>query len=165
MYQGLLHLHNAMRWVILLLIAVAILKAIAGLAYNKRFTNGDRKVGLLLMISAHITLLIGLYQWIAGPWGLKLIRNAGMSAVMSNPIYRFWAVEHLTGMLVAIVLITIGRGVSKKNITDRLKHRRTFWFYLAALVIIIATVPWPSRVGIGRPLVPGMHRSAAADVQ
>ena len=124
---------------------------------GKPFTSGDKKIGLFLLISAHTTLLIGLYQWITGPWGLKNIENMGMGAVMKDPVYRFYAIEHMTGMIIAIVLITIGRGVSKKNIPDTVKHRRTFWFFLIALILILASVPWPFRAGIGRPWFPGMH--------
>lgn len=156
MYTGLLHLHNLLRWVILILLVVAILRHLAGMSGKKPFTNGDRKTGLFLMISAHIQLLIGLYQWFAGPWGLKLIQNAGgMGEVMKNAVWRFWAVEHLVGMLIAIILITIGRGVSKKNLPDQTKHKRTFWLFLVALIIILSVVPWPGRE-VGRPLLPGV---------
>jgi hypothetical protein len=157
MYNGLLDLHNLLRWVILILLVVAIVKTFKGISERKIFSKGDKKIGLFLMIASHITLLIGLYQWVVGPWGFKLIRNAGFGDVMKNSVYRFWAVEHITGMLIAIVLITIGRGVSKKSIPDRTKYKRTFWFYLMALLIILVTVPWPFREGIGRPLVPGVR--------
>lgn len=156
MYQGILHLHNFGRWVVIILLLIAILKSATGLAGNKAFTNGDKKVGLFLMISAHTMLLIGLYQWFVGPWGLQNIQNLGMKAVMQNNVYRFWAVEHITGMLIAIILITIGRSAAKKNINDTARHRRSFWFYLVAFIIIMVTVPWPFRE-VGRPLFPGMH--------
>ena len=123
---------------------------------GKPFTAGDKKIGLFLLIAAHTTLLIGLYQWITGPLGLATIQSIGFSAVMKDPVSRFYSVEHMTGMIIAIVLITIGRGVSKKNIPDAVKHKKTFWFFLIALVIILASVPWPFRAGIGRPLLPGM---------
>lgn len=123
---------------------------------KKPFTNGDKKTGLFLMISAHIQLLIGLYEWFAGAWGFQLIRKVGMGEIMKEPAYRFWAVEHITGMLIAIILITIGRGVSKKNLPDRVKHTKSFWFFLIALIIIFVTVPWPFREAIARPLFPGM---------
>ena len=118
---------------------------------GKPFTAGDKKTGLFLMIAAHTTLLIGLYQWIVGPWGLKNMENMGMGAAMKDPVARFYGVEHLTGMIIAIVLITIGRGVSKKSIPDRAKHKKTFWFFLVALLIILVSIPWPFRVGIARP--------------
>ena len=151
MYTGLLYLHSILRWVILLLAVIAIYKSYTGMKAGKPFTAGDKKTGLFLMIAAHTTLLIGLYQWIVGPWGLKNIENMGMGAVMKDPVARFYAVEHLTGMIIAIVLITIGRGVSKKNIPDGVKHKKTFWFFLIALLIVLVSIPWPFRVGIARP--------------
>src|SRR5918997_1738927 len=109
MYQGLLHLHNLLRWVILILILIAIIRSYSGMTSGKAFGNGDRRTGLFLMIAAHITFLVGLYQWLVGPWGIKNIQNIGMSEVMDNSNYRYWAVEHFAGMLIAIILITVGR--------------------------------------------------------
>ena len=126
---------------------------------NKAYDNGDRKSALFLMISAHITLLIGLYQWIAGPLGLRTIQSLGMGEVMKNGVTRFWAVEHFAGMLIAIILITIGKGVGKKNISDQVKHKRSFWLFSIALFVIVVSVPWPFREDIGRPLIPGQHES------
>lgn len=153
MYEALLALHNIGRWVVLILLLAAIIQSLSGMAGNKAYTSGDKKVALFLMIAAHIMLLIGLYQWFVGPFGLHNIQNQGMKAVMQNKISRFWAVEHITGMLIGIILITIGRGVGKKNIADRVKHSRSFWYYFIAFVIIMATVPWPFR-DVARPLLP-----------
>ena len=154
MYTGLLHLHNILRWVILLLLVIAIIKAFAGMTGNKPLTNGDKKVSLFLMIFSHIQLLIGLYQWIAGPWGIIKKIPDGVS-VMKDPAYRFFMVEHPLGMFIAIMLITIGRGQVKKGISDVSKHKKMFWFYFIALLLILATVPWPFRDIIARPLFPG----------
>jgi hypothetical protein len=153
MYNLLLFLHSLLRWVILLLALAAIYRSYNGMRAGQPFTAADKRIGLSLMISAHITLLIGLYQWIVGPLGLQNIRNMGMAVVMKDPVYRFYAVEHMSGMIIAIVLITIGRRVSKMTIPDRSKHKRTFWLYLIALLFILGSVPWPFRAGIGRPLL------------
>jgi hypothetical protein len=151
MYTALLDLHSILRWVIVILAIVAIFKSYSGMTAGKVFSAGDRKIGLFLMIVAHTTLVVGLYLWLTGPWGLANIRNLGFGEVMKDRVYRFYVVEHLVGMLIAIVLITLGRGAAKKNIPNRAKHKRTFWFILVALVIILATVPWPFREGIARP--------------
>jgi hypothetical protein len=151
MYNGLLLLHSFLRWVILFLAIVSIYKSYLGMRGGRAFSASDKKVGLFLMIAAHTTLLVGLYLWFFGPFGLMNIQNLGFGEVMKNRIARYYAVEHTMGMLIAIVLITIGRGASKKNIPDAAKFKRTFWFILVALVIILATVPWPFRAGIGRP--------------
>ena len=157
MYNGLLHLHNLLRWVILILLIVALIKHLAGVSGRKPLSSGDKKVGLFLMISTHIQFLIGLYQWIAGPLGLKNIQNLGMSAVMQNSTFRFWAVEHIIGMLLATILITVGRGVYKKSLSDQTKHTRAFWFFFVALILILASVPWPFREAVARPWFPGMQ--------
>lgn len=156
MYQGLLHLHNIGRWVVIILLLVAIVRSLNGMTGNKPFTNGDKKTGLFLMIAAHTMLLIGLFQWFAGPWGFQNIQRLGMKAVMQDNVYRFWAVEHMTGMLLGIILITIGRGSARKKISDKAKHKRSFWFYFIAFIVIAATVPWPFRE-VSRPLFPGMR--------
>ena len=152
MYNGLLLFHSVLRWLILLLAIIVIFRSVAGMMTPGRaFSKGDRRASLFLMIAAHTTLVVGLYLWCFGPWGLANIQNLGFGGVMKDRVYRFYAVEHLVGMLIAIVLITLGRGAAKKNIPDRAKHKRTFWFILVAFVIILATVPWPFREGIGRP--------------
>ena len=153
MYTVLLEAHSVLRWIILLLAIAVILRSAGGMAAAKPFGPGDRKTGLFLLISAHTTLLIGLYLWLFGPLGLANIRNLGFGEVMKDRTYRFFAIEHLFGMVVAIILITIGRGASKKNIPDSAKHKRTFWFVLVALLIMLATVPWPFMTGIGRPWI------------
>ena len=154
MYQGLLHLHSLLRWIILILLLINIVRHFT--ASNQPFTASDKKLGLFLMIAAHTTLLLGLYQWFTGPWGLVNIQNIGMGAAMKDSVSRFWAVEHITGMVIGIILITLGKTVAKKPFTDAMKHKRSAILYTLALVIILLTIPWPFRAGIGRPWFPGM---------
>lgn len=148
-----LFLHSLLRWIILILLIAAILKSYDGMRSGRTFNSGDRKVGLFLMIAAHTTLLLGLVLWLFGAFGLALARDAGMSEVMKNSVMRYWVVEHFFGMAVAIVLITICKGVAKKAIPDAAKFRRSFWLFLIALIVILATIPWPFRHGVGRPLI------------
>jgi protein-S-isoprenylcysteine O-methyltransferase Ste14 len=155
MYNGLLHLHNLLRWVILLLLVIAIVKSFAGMNSNKPLTNGDKKVGLFLMISAHIQLLIGLYQWLAGRYGIFTSSIPEGMSVMKDKFFRFYMIEHPLAMLIATILITVGRGQAKKSISDTLKHKRAFWFYFIALILILAAVPWPFREIVARPWFPG----------
>lgn len=156
MYTGLLHLHNLLRWIILILLLVALFRHLAGMNNKRAVSAGDKKVDLFLMIAAHITLILGLIQWSVGDFGFNFIRTAGFGVVMKNAAMRFWAVEHLTGMLIAIVLITIGRGKVKRAV-DYTAHKKAFWFFLLALIVILAAVPWPFREAVARPLFPGMH--------
>ena len=148
MYNGLLHLHSFMRWVILLLLVINIIRLFSG--------NNSINLSKWLLISAHITLLVGLYQWAFGPtWGLNSIMTRGFGEVMKDPVARFFAVEHISGMLIAIALITIGHVSLKKTGNTK----KTAILYTIALIIILAVVPWPFRelIGSGRTWFPGMH--------
>ena len=144
MESGLLHLHNFLRWVILFFLILSLIQA-----FGKK--EGLKKTSLWLLIASHITLLIGLYQYFTGSFGYKLIQANGFAAVMKDSVLRFWAVEHITGMILAIVLITIARGKSKRG-----GYSAAGWLYLIALIIILAVIPWPFREGIARPWFPGM---------
>lgn len=151
--QIVLFLHSLLRWAILILLLAAIFKSYGGMNSGRAFTRGDRKLGLFLLITAHTTLLLGLVLWLFGAFGLAFVRDQGMGEVMKNAVMRYWVVEHFFGMAVAIVLITIGRGVAKKSIPDANKFRRAFWLFLLALIIILVTIPWPFRAGVGRPWI------------
>ncbi len=144
MYNGLLHLHNTLRWVILIALIISIYKL---------FTQKDAlKTSKTLLMSAHASLLVGLYQYIAGPLGIKMIQSAGMGATMKDSASRYWAVEHAFTKILVIILITIGHIKYKKT----LQAGPTRNLYIIALILILLVMPWPFRAGIGRPLFPGM---------
>lgn len=154
MYTSLLLLHNIMRWAILILLIVAIYNSVTGMINKRQYSSFDKQNALFLMIAAHITLLIGIYQWVAGPWGLQSFKSMGMAGVMKDSYVRFFAVEHSIFMLLAIVLITLGKGVGKKNISPERKHKKSFWMFFIALILILTAIPWPFRT-VARPLFPG----------
>ncbi|MFL5739744.1 MAG: hypothetical protein ACJ75B_05970 [Flavisolibacter sp.] len=150
LYNFLLHAHSVGRWIVLLLLLFAILNSL--IAGDRPYIRTDNRLGLLLTIFADLMLLIGAYLWYAGSWGYQTIqRMGGLTAVMKDPTARFYVVEHLAGMLIAIILIHIGKAQGRKKISDRAKHRRTMIFYFLALLIILASIPWPFRaIGTGR---------------
>lgn len=154
MYVGLLHLHSFLRWVIIVLLLVNIGRLL--FSTNKPLLGADKKKALFLLISAHTTLLLGLYQYFFGSNGFVWIKQSGMAAVMKDSYMRFWAVEHIFGMIVAIALITVGYSNVKKGLGTTTKSKKAGILFLIALLIILATVPWPFRTGIGRSWFPGM---------
>lgn len=145
MYTGLLHLHSALRYIVLILLVFAIIKAFAGWFGKKPYTGADDKLSLFTLISTHTQFLIGLILYFISP----IVQSAlsDMGSAMKEPTLRFWAVEHITMMLLAVVMITIGRSSSKKMADAIKKHQRVAIFFLIALVLILAAIPWPfSRV-------------------
>ena len=150
MSTGLVHLHNLLRWVILILLVVSIFQA-----FTKK--EGLKKTSLFLMISAHITLLLGLFQYFTSEVaGFKMIeRVGGMANVMKDPMARFWVVEHISVMFLSIVLITIARRKAKV-----LQYKPTLILLAIAFLLIMAGVPWPFREAIARPLFPTFKEEA-----
>ena len=132
-----------MRWVVLALIVVTIVKAWSAKRNASGLSAGQAKLGLFSMISLHIQLLLGLALYFMKGWASML----GTPGVMSSTVMRFFAVEHLVGMLIAIVFGTLGHSLVKRASTDELKNRRQFRYFLIAFVIIVASIPWPIRPG------------------
>lgn len=129
----LLHAHSGLRYVVLALLIAAVF-----IAYTnwQKAEEGDSKIYLFALIATHTQLLIGLILYVMSPKvNFKLI---------SEKVFRFYSIEHVFMMLIAIVLITIGRIRSKKA-TGADKHRTVLYFYGMALIIILAAIPWPFR--------------------
>jgi hypothetical protein len=149
MYNGILHMHSGLRWIVLLSLLIVIYRSAT--AGQRPFNNTDKRFGLFTTITLDIMLLIGIYLWFMGDWGLKSIQNNGMQNVMKGSTLRFYAIEHPVGMLIAIILAHVGKTFGKKNIPDITKHKRTVLFFGLALLIILVSLPWPFReAGAGR---------------
>lgn len=137
MYTGLLHAHSGLRWIVLILLLVTIFNA-----FSKKktgvYSEGDRKLALFTMISTHTQLLIGLVLYFYSPWVV-------LGDMMRDSITRFYTLEHTLMMIIAIVLITIGHSKSKKAADGAAKFKAISVFYLIALLIILAAIPWPFR--------------------
>jgi len=148
MYNFLLHLHSIGRWIVLLLLLIAIFNSMV--AGTRPWIRTDARTGTILVIFTDIMLIVGIALWYFGPRGYKMMDvEGGMGAVMKDSYSRFFAVEHIVGMLIAIILIHVGKAQARRPISDRAKHKRTMIFYVLALVIILAMIPWPFRqIGI-----------------
>ncbi len=152
MATGMLHLHNFLRWLVLLFAIWTIINSMSGMGGGKSFTAKDKRPALFLMISADIQLLLGLFLYFNKGW-FNVLTSGGF---MGKTAQRFWAMEHMVGMIIGIVFIHLGYSVVKKNIDDAKKFKKLFWFTLVGLLVILATIPWPFREIVGRPLFPGM---------
>jgi cytochrome bd-type quinol oxidase subunit 2 len=129
------YFHSGFRYVVVILVLLAIVQSIAGLLGKKPYTNGNRLINLFAMISAHTQLLLGIVLYFLSPFV-----QFGAST-MKDATTRYWTVEHLAMMIFAIALITIGHSKSKKAALPEAKHRAVFIFYgLALLIVVVAIV-------------------------
>ena len=145
MHQGIIHLHSGLRYVVIILLIATLFKAFSGISSKREFTNGDRKLALFTMISLHIQLLIGIGLYLTS----TMVHDAMMADnMMGVTLHRFWGGEHAAGMVLAIILITIGHARAKRATDSTRKFKRIAWSYLIGTLIILASIPWPFR-GLG----------------
>jgi len=146
MYDFLKHAHSGLRWLVLIFIVVSIVNALMKRGKNTEYTKGDKMPVLLGLIFTHVQLLIGLVLYFITQ---KFSLANGMGALMKDSVGRFYAVEHLTVMILAVVLITIGYSKSKRQEISAQKHTTVLRFYGIALLLILVSIPWPFREALG----------------
>jgi hypothetical protein len=147
--QFILVIHSLLRWAVVLFGVWTLLNALTGYFGKRSFTASDNRSNLFFMISCDIQLLVGLILYFSNGWFARL-KDLGNN--MKDPYSRFFTMEHLTMMLVAWVLVHIGRATVKKAGTDAAKHKKMLIFFGLAIVLILASIPWPFREAIARPL-------------
>lgn len=138
MSTGLLHLHSALRWVVIILLLAAIFKALIGKRQRAPF-SGLKKLALPALIATHLQLVIGLGLYFVNNWYTMW----GKSEFMKERSLRFFVMEHLFIMIIAIALITIGYSTAKRASDTGKQHSRILIFYLIGLILILSSIPWP----------------------
>lgn len=136
-YPLLLDIHSFLRYIVLLLLVIVIFKSLMGWLGKKPFLKIDEKLALFLLISAHIQLLLGLVLYYFSPFVNY--------SQMKDKLYRYWSVEHITMMVIAIILITIAKSSLKRISGDEAKFKRLFIFNTIALIIIVAAIVMSGR--------------------
>jgi hypothetical protein len=134
--------HSGLRWIALILLLWAIFNA-ATKKSRGFYTQGDRKLNMFAMVSLHLQLVIGLILYFISP--TVKVAFANMGAAMKNGMLRHMSIEHITMMVLAIVVITIGHAKSKRVSDAASKHKKILVFYTIGLLIILAAIPWPFR--------------------
>jgi len=142
-----LALHNAVRWLVLIAGLWAVVRTWRGFLQGSTWTSSDDKATRFFVIALDVQLLVGLLLYFAFS---PLVRQAmgNMAAAMRDAPVRYFVVEHVVIMLVAIVLAHIGSARVKRASTDAAKFRTAAIFYGIAFAGVAGFVPW------FRPLMP-----------
>ena len=139
MYQLLDTLHSYNRYLMFAALLLVLFRAYSGWMGKKPFEKLDNTGSLVLLILTHTQLLIGLILYaFLSPYTQAAF--ADMGAAMEDSTLRYFAVEHIMMMLIAVVLIQLGRTFSKKATDDVQKHRKLAVYTTAAVLLIIASL-------------------------
>jgi len=146
LYSLTLLFHSTVRYFVLIAMLVTIYRSIIALVQGKSFGPGDEKLSVWLLIMAHTQLILGLVLYGISP---AVIFSA---ASMKDPGTRYWLVEHITTMIIAVILITLSR-VTTKNLTDDAKkHRRVLIYNVLAGLLILMAIQMSGRGFLGLPI-------------
>lgn len=145
MYATLLTVHNLLRWAVLLGGLYAITKSVLGIMHKRDFTKQENLSHALFVGFCHLQLLLGLILYFISPVVDQALAN-GMGAAMKDPASRFVAVEHISTMIIAIVLIQVGRTLSKKQTEAMAKHKKAVIFFSIGLILILSRIPWKAAI-------------------
>jgi hypothetical protein len=150
-YPYALLLHSWLRWAILATGAFLLVRTATGLSQCRPWRPWDQRsaIAFLSVLDTQVLLGISLYVFLS-PITPKSM--ADFRAFMPVSALRFFAVEHVTGMLVAATAAHVAWTLGKRAAVDRVRHRRVLVGVALAMLMIAASIPWP-WLSYGRPLV------------
>jgi hypothetical protein len=147
-YPTALLIHSWVRWAVLLGLVLVVARTWLG-RRSGRWSPADEGTHTFLVAAADLQFLVGLWLYVASPFAQAFLGDVGTN--VHNRELRFFGLEHITMMVVAVALIHVGRARSKKTADATLRHRRAFSWTVAALVCVLASIPWPF-FPVARPL-------------
>jgi uncharacterized membrane protein len=139
MHSLLLVTHSVLRYFVLILLLVVIVRSLQRWLSKSSYNKMDDRLSLGLFTATHTQFLIGLILFFVSP--VVIFSSASMKDLTA----RYWLVEHSTAMIIAIVLISVARISVKKMPDASSKHKRMFIFNVIALVIIVVMIAHSQR--------------------
>ena len=142
-----LGLHNLVRWVVIVTGLWAVVRTWRGWIGRAAWTPADTRAARFFIISLDVQLLLGVLLYaVFSPLTQRAFRDIG--AAMRDAPVRYFLVEHVGIMLIAIVIAHIGFAKTKRATVDAAKFQTAALWLGIALAAIVGFVPW------ARPLVP-----------
>lgn len=132
---NLVHLtHSVFRYFLLIFLILLIVRSLVGWLNKSSYSSTDEKLSLWLFIVTHMQLMLGLVLYFISP--LVIFSSSSMKETTA----RYWLVEHISMMIIAIVFITLARTTAKKMADASAKYKRLFIFNTIALGLIIVAI-------------------------
>ena len=146
MYETVKMLHSYWAYFVLIMLIAAVGNAIIGYASNRQFAVKDLRVSLFALIFTHLQLVVGLILYFVSPNGMSIISARGMGGMTSAE--RLLALEHPFVGILAIILITVGWSLHKKQATSKAVFGKIALFYGLGLLLILSRLPWNQWLGL-----------------
>jgi hypothetical protein len=152
MYSLLIFLHSWLRWILLILGLIVLVKSYIGWFGNKNYLKSDNTMSIILVAIFHIQLILGLLLYFFySPLVKSAFQDFGLA--MQDSQLRYWAVEHIFIMILSIVIAQFGRIRIKKVHQAVGKHRNAAIYFSMAYILILSRIPWDQAERLFRGIV------------
>ena len=118
MYSFIFHAHFGWRWIVLLILVIAVIKFLAGWVRKHKWQKIDQQLFLATRISIYIQLLLGTIMYI--------IRFSGLPSA--------FAMAHVLPIIIGVGMVEMGQGRAKRLATSAEKFQ---WGFIGVFVRLI----------------------------
>ncbi len=149
MYSGLLIAHSFCRWLVLAALCGSLARSCYGWRSGSTFTVADNRMRHWTATLVHIQLMLGLGLYAVSPL-VRYFYEHFKDAVHEREL-RFFGMEHITVMLLAAAIITIGSRKVKRKASGAAKFRTMAIWFGVGLLLILSSIPWSFSPLTSRP--------------
>jgi hypothetical protein len=128
--------HSLLRWLVLISVGLAGLIALRGWLMRRPIIVWERTLTIAAVTLCHLQVVVGLILY-----SIRFKRYAPPGFAPREIV--FWKYEHITVMLLAVILVTLGRVLSKRAGSEEAKWKFIAIFYLIGFVLMCWAIPWP----------------------
>ena len=146
MYSAILTVHSYLRYAVLLLVLLVVVRYVAGLLGSRAWNDGDEATGRWMIRVWDLQFLLGLVLYFLSPIVQFGFVNFGQA--MGDVRLRQFLIEHPLLNLLAIAVLHVGWIRAAKAADDRDRMVRALVFIAVAVVLVVLSIPWS-----GRPLL------------
>lgn len=120
-----LQAHSGWRYIVLLMLAVAVVKFLLGWLQSSQWSPLDRRIGVITTVTLDIQLLLGLILWALAAG------KGGLAGRLQHPL------EHPLLMIVAIAMMHVGWSRTKKAAPERKFAVAAITFILTSIIVAL----------------------------
>ena len=143
-YDVIKTVHSYWAFLVIIILTLIVINSIIAKFSGRAFNTKDLRLSLFGLIFSHIQLLIGFILYFTSPW-FNQFYQIGMD-LLKNAESRLYLIEHPLINIVAIIFITLGWSLHKRQLDSSKKFLRIGIFYGLGLIFLLSRIPWDSWI-------------------
>ena len=143
-YDVIKTVHSYWAFLVIIILTLIVINSIIAKFSGRAFNTKDLRLSLFGLIFSHIQLLIGLILYFTSPW-FNQFYQIGMD-LLKNAESRLYLIEHPLINIIAIIFITLGWSLHRRQLDSSKKFLRIGIFYGLGLIFLLSRIPWDSWI-------------------